>query len=421
MTSTRRYPALCVLMAMLLTVLLACGHDDRGSTAGSSEPSPRNVQPTFAGAPELPPPDLTDDGPGSLVTVEPAPSAVFDNLQATGSKVVFRSTSASGEPTEVSALLAVPPGDAPKGGWPIVSFGHDLTGTTEKCAPSVADRYGGYDGAIAGLVQQGYVVVLPDYQGLGRPGLPHSILEAVALGNNLTDAARAARRVLPSASPQWAAYGLGEGGLAAWSAAERAGVYGRGMNMLGAVAIAPYADLSPRADPARIKDMSTPEQFRLQIQMLQSLSTMESDFDIDAHRSAAVRAAWGLLVDCAPTDRAGAERARNALASADFAPRDAAATEDLRRRLERLALPVGEPAPGAAPVLVVFATADPLVPAEGVQGAIKRACARGETIEVYTQVGVTSAANDMAVDFAQGWMQGQFDGQHPIDVCVGAR
>ena len=192
-------------------------------------------------------------------------------------------------------------------------------------------------------------MVLPDYQGLGRPGLPHSILDAVALGNNLTDAARAARRVLPSASPQWAAFGLGEGGLAAWSAAERAGVYGRGMNMLGAVAIAPYADLSPRADPARIKDMSTPEQFRLQIQMLQSLSTMESDFDIDAHRSAAVRAAWGLLVDCAPTDRAGAERAFNALASADFAPRDAAATEDLRRRLERLALPVGEPARARRP------------------------------------------------------------------------
>ena len=419
MRSTRRYAALCVLVAMLSSVLPACGNDGSVSAVRSELPT-RDVQPAFPGVTELPPPDLTDDGPGSLVSADPSPSTVLDTQQATGFKIVFRSTSATGEPTEVSAVLAVPPGEAPRGGWPIVSFGHDLTGTTTNCAPSVADHYGGYDAAMAGFVQQGYAVVLPDYQGLGTPSLPHSILDAVGLGNNLIDAARAIRRVLPSASSDWAAFGVGEGGLAAWSAAQRAGVYGGGMNMVGAIAIAPYADLSPRADPALIAAMSNPEQFRLQIQLLQSLSIMEPDFDIDAHRSEAARAAWDLLVDCAPTDQAAAERARNALTAADFAPRDAAATEDLRRRLDSLALPVGEPAPGAAPVLVAFASPDPLIPAEGVQGAISRSCARGEPIEIHTEFGVTVAATETAMNFAQGWMQGLFDGQHPIDVCLGA-
>ena len=132
-----------------------------------------------------------------------------------------------------------------------------MTGTQPKCGPTLADKYYGYSSAIANLLGRGFVVVFPDYQGLGLDGqAPHSAVDATTLGNTMIDAARAAHRVLPSSSTQWAAYGLGEGGLAAWAAAERAGTYGGGMTMVGAVALSPFADMSPLVDAAERGELS---------------------------------------------------------------------------------------------------------------------------------------------------------------------
>src|SRR5919109_4962002 len=41
--------------------------------------------------------------------------------------LLYRSTSIDGKGTAVSAVLTVPKGKAPKGGWPIVSWAHGTT------------------------------------------------------------------------------------------------------------------------------------------------------------------------------------------------------------------------------------------------------------------------------------------------------
>lgn len=48
------------------------------------------------------------------------------------STMIYRSTSGiDGAPTVVSGALFVPPGDAPDGGWPVISYAHYTTGVSQ--------------------------------------------------------------------------------------------------------------------------------------------------------------------------------------------------------------------------------------------------------------------------------------------------
>jgi alpha-beta hydrolase superfamily lysophospholipase len=410
-----------VALSGALAVLVGCSQGAPSAPLTYDRP-PQDLSPEFPGAPTLPPPNLTDDGPGSLVEVKPAAAnASLEDVNATAVNVVYRSTSGvDGAVTEVSGLVAVPPGEPPKDGWPIVAFGHEMTGVLAKCAPSLAPDFWGYGQAMSTLLSRGFVVALPDYQGLGIAEPVHSVVDAATLGNNFIDAARAARRVVPSASTRWAAFGVGEGGLAAWAAAERAGIYGGGMDLVGSVSISPYADLSPLADAAENGSLSGPRQMQLLVQVLQSLANMDPAFDLDAHRSGLARQQWDVLTDCAPKDPERAQRVVSELDPENLRPQNAAAAADLRQRLSGVALPARYPTPGSAPVLVLFGTEDPVVPAAGIQRALAAACARGDRIEVMRGVGDVQATNDQNMQSAIAWMRARFDGQRLGNVCVGA-
>ncbi|MCT7660895.1 lipase family protein [Mycobacterium deserti] len=411
----------CVAFAAVVAALSACSGGVPTYAPDYERPS-RELTPTFEGAPVLPPPDLTDDGPGSLVRVEPVSgNASFDNSNSTAVRIVYRSTSgAAGTPTEVSGLVAVPPGQPPAGGWPVVSFGHEMIGVQPKCAPSLVGDFLGYAGQMTTFLNRGYVVVLSDFQGLGIEGQPHSVVDSAALGNNMIDAARAARRVLPSAGTRWAAFGVGEGGLAAWAAAERAPTYGAGLEMVGSVAVSPYADLTPLVDAAAAGTLAPGEQSRLYMLALQSLANTSPGFDLDAYRTGLATERWATVTDCAPRNPNEALRLLTEIPRDDFRPRDAGATDDLRRRLGDAAVPTGPPAPGSVPVLVIYGTDDAVVPAAGIDRAVVRACAEGDPVEVMRRIGDSKPVNDQVIGSALSWLLARFDGQQLGDVCVGA-
>jgi hypothetical protein len=402
-----------------MAVLVGCAPQVPPPPAAYDRPH-RELTPVFPGAPTLPAPDLTDDGPGSLVEVTPVEDmSEFADADATAVKIKYRSTSGvDGAPSEVSGVVVVPPGVPPKGGWPIVSFGHSVLGVNNKCAPTLAEGLGGYASSMGLFLARGWIVALSDYDGLGVEGYTHSVVDGATLGNNVIDAARAARRVLPSSSTSWAAFGIGEGGLAAWAAAERAGIYDAGMNLVGSVAIAPYADLSDLVDAPAGGTFSGPEKYRLQVQVLQSFANMDPLFDLDAYRSSFARAQWDLLTDCVDPEKA--QRVLSQLGPDDLRPRDAAAAADLRRRLSDVALPAKYPTPGSAPVLVTFASDDPHVPSAGVRRALAAACAKGESVEVMTQIGENQGSNDLAIQAGLAWLQARFQDQRLANVCVGA-
>lgn len=179
--------------------------------------------------------------PGTLVKADELLGAP---LAARGWRIMYRSTDVHGEPVVVTGVLVVPLGPPPPGGRTIVSWGHPTTGSASDCAPSRAfDPYFGIEGLRA-LLARGYAVVATDYTGMGTDG-PDSYLVGATEGNNVLDAARAARAVLgASASDRVILWGHSQGGQAVLFAAERADDYAPELSIEAVAVAAPAANLS---------------------------------------------------------------------------------------------------------------------------------------------------------------------------------
>jgi hypothetical protein len=413
MTRMRLWAVSAVVCAMAMTG----GCAPKESAPAPLDRPPSTIEPAFEGAPVLPPADLTDDGPGSLLDVTPLDDVQeFKKAEATGVRVVYRSTDGKGAPTTVSGVVVVPPGNPPRGGWPIVSIGHDATGVRTDCAPSLAAELGQYSAIIGAVVARGYLVAMTDYQGLGVDGFMHPLLDSVALGNNMIDVVRAARHVLPTASNRWAAFGVGQGGMAAWGANEQAARYGTGLDLVGAIALSPIADLTGLADAAENGTL-TPAQYRLQMLVVATLVTSpDSKSNPDDFFSANAKDTFGYLTNCAVVNPLENLAAATRLVPEDLKPKTPAAAMQLRDFLRGYALPT--PLVLSAPLLVVYATSDPFLPPEWIDRAVQAACGRGEQVEVVRRIGDLSVLNDIALYDAVAWLQGRFAGQRVIDVCV---
>jgi hypothetical protein len=218
------------------------------------------------------PPDPLPAGvPGDLIRTEPSrlvlePSGQLGAFVATGIRIMYRSTDARGNPNAVTGTYFEPdnpwPGNGPR---PLIAYAPGIQGQGDQCAPSRMFNQGIHFSSgldimfnyeelfVATMVARGFAVVVTDYEGLGTPGV-HTYVNRVAEGQSLADAARAAMR-LPGTSldPHGpvAFWGYSQGGGAAASAAELAPSYAPDLDVVGAYAGAPPADLAelfPYAD-----------------------------------------------------------------------------------------------------------------------------------------------------------------------------
>jgi dienelactone hydrolase len=163
-----------------------------------------------------------------------------------------------GQMVEASAMVAFPtdrqPGAAPR---EVLLLLHGTTGFTDICAPStdLASK-----GLAALLASFGYFVVAPDYvglKGLGEPtGFLHPYLVGQATAIASLDAVRAAAN-LPSEErggwclqPEAVAFGGSQGGHAALWVDRLAPYYAREIELMGAVATVPPADMLGQMDRA---------------------------------------------------------------------------------------------------------------------------------------------------------------------------
>ena len=127
-------------------------------------------------------------------------------------RVVYRSTSGDdGQPTLVSGSVFVPKGDAPDGGWPVVSMGHGTLGVDMSCGPSLYSSLLGVLRYVRELTSLGYAVAYADFQGLGTKGI-HPYTDSRTAGLNMIDAVRALRKTFPDVSDRWVAVGHSQGG-----------------------------------------------------------------------------------------------------------------------------------------------------------------------------------------------------------------
>lgn len=223
---------LSVLMSSTL-FLVACGGGDGDSVYVTDDGIPKNnienpVVMTTAYA------DIDDTVNADLI-------AASENQTL----LTYKMLGVDGTEVDATTLVFTPKTVAPTNGWPIVVWAHGTTGVADKCAPSTLGL-GQTATLIEALLQKGYMVVAPNYEGLGSAG-NHPFLNLKSEAYSITDAVVAARKYVKdglgkNVSDQWVSIGHSQGGHAVLGAAQYASR--AQLNYKGTVAIAPASNLA---------------------------------------------------------------------------------------------------------------------------------------------------------------------------------
>ncbi|MDO8936119.1 alpha/beta fold hydrolase [Acinetobacter baumannii] len=220
-----------LLMTSVLSTslfLVACG-------GGSSDDGPATTNPS--GTP-------TNNIQNPVVKVEAYTSTNLGSVAAESSILTYKMLGQSGQEVQATSLVFTPNTPPPVGGWPIVVWAHGTTGVADVCAPSKAALADSTKDLISKLLAAGYVVVAPDYEGLGTPGI-HPFLNVKSEAFSITDAVVAARNYLSQrnllTSKKWVTVGHSQGGHAALGAAQYASR--AQLDYKGTVAVAPASNL----------------------------------------------------------------------------------------------------------------------------------------------------------------------------------
>ncbi|WP_166658102.1 lipase family protein [Actinokineospora alba] len=333
------------------------------------------------------PPHKGDLFASSAMTL-PAPLTA---VGATGHKITYWSNSlgagdgAAGADIKVTGMVLLPPGTAPSGGWPVVSWGHGTTGTADVCAPSSLPNLGGYDTYLPSLIQAGYAVTATDYEGLGTDG-PHPYLIAKSEARGMIDAVRAARQLHPSLSDKWFAVGHSQGSQAGGRAAEIVDTYGEGLDFQGTVAMGAPINLEASIDQRLAAIAGTPQggdgdgdygSQAYYLMILSGLKTRHPDLDFDDYLGAGAQQKLpeletGCLIDLYLSFM------DSDLPASEFQPAGTHARNRLHSWINKEAVPnTRESEPMTGPFVIFYGDADEIVTPPEAQASIDLACANG--------------------------------------------
>lgn len=187
-----------------------------------------------------PPATLPSNDEGTVIRAQPFGGGAALPSASKNYRVLYESTMPNGALVAVSGTVALPRGEPPSGGWPLISWAHGTVGNAPQCAPSRSAEPNVEQRMLDGFVQRGYAVAQTDYNGNGTPGI-HPYMVATVAAHDVTDMALAARKVDSRIGRAWIAMGHSEGGAAALAAASIGQQIAAGMHLAGVVAFAPYA------------------------------------------------------------------------------------------------------------------------------------------------------------------------------------
>lgn len=374
-----------VAAAGVLTAAIAgCGGDDGPATA--------SVDPAFYETPDLP----ADGEPGDVLRAE----RLGSDSSGTRWRILYRSESLDGRPIAVSGLVDVPPGEPPAGGWPVVSFAHGTTGIADQCAPSrlaVAEAQG----------DDRFIVAVTDYEGLGTEGT-HPYLVGESEGRSVIDIVRAARSMGDDvrASDRYALIGYSQGGHAALFANQIAESWAPELELVGTVAGAPAVELD-----AFVTELATSAELALPAMLLVGLQTQDPAVDPARALPAPAVDLLGVVAEQCTTEILEAFEAIDPGASAPALSADPAVAAGLAANTP------GNVA-GPAPVLVIHAGQDELLPVPLMDAAVDRMCAAGQVVtrEAYPQATHASVLAESVVA-ATDWLAARFAGEPVESIC----
>lgn len=211
-------------------------------------------------------------------------------------RILYRSTSATGAPNQVSGLLLVPKSDYRRGSRPIVGYAVGTHGLGDQCAPSNRMRQGtDAELALVGLLlAQGWAVAITDYEGLGTPG-DHTYMAGVSQGRAVLDSIRAASRVPGSGLSADAPVGIvgySQGGASAGWAAQLQPAYAPELRLRGVAAGGVPADLQRVAE-----NLDGSPNFGLAAAAGLGLDAAYPELDLDSHLTDEGRALFNDIRD----------------------------------------------------------------------------------------------------------------------------
>ena len=217
---------LTVFMSSSVMLLTACGSGDGDSVFTSpNNESANNIQ-------------------NPVVSVTAYTQDGMSLVAADSQLMTYKMLGVNGKEVQATSLVFTPKTAAPANGWPIVVWAHGTTGVADKCAPS---QQGLKESQmlLTKLLLAGYVVVAPDYEGLGAEG-NHPFLNLKSEAFSITDAVVATHDYLrlqgKKVAPQWMTIGHSQGGHAALGAAQYAAR--AQLDYKGTIAIAPASNLA---------------------------------------------------------------------------------------------------------------------------------------------------------------------------------
>ena len=238
---------------------------DQRDTAFYTDPAPLEGEPGRVIRTQDAP--LITAAPGeALAAAGSAGSADSAGLHASSERVLYESTDVHGQPLATTGLYIRNEGPVPARNdeRPLVVLAPGTQGLGDQCAPSktmprvldvsLSPGIGiglGYEvGQVHYFLARGFSVFVPDYHGSGTPD-PATYLTRDSMAHAALDGARAAKNVPGSGlapESKIGIFGHSQGGSATAAAAELAPDYAPELDIAGAAASGPAADLYPSLD-----------------------------------------------------------------------------------------------------------------------------------------------------------------------------
>ncbi len=310
--------------------------------------------------------------PGELIAAETFIRGVPDDAGAW--RYSYTTTRADGTPVAATGLVVAPNTPGPH---PVIVWAHGTTGFDPRCAPSLLREpfTSGALFALAEIVAKGWIVVAPDYPGLGTSD-PQPYLVGSDTGRAVLDAVRAARRITDAElGPQTVVWGHSQGGHAALWAGQLQPAYAPDVPLSGVAAFAPASDLP--ALTRRFTDVEGGDVFASYL--LAAYDRAYPDVDADSYLRPIARplqtAAAGR---CLSEPAVVASLLASVAIERDVSPfwRDPASGPFAARLAENV--PTGRV---PAPLLLAQGATDPLVTPDVQDDYVRRRCAAGQDVD----------------------------------------
>src|SRR5215472_15979400 len=364
---------------LLLLAVAGCDRPKRASSESSAAPTPQEARASItAHASDAfydPPSDLSRQ-PGALLRSELLKDVILP-AGMRGWRILYATTVDDSTPaTAVATVFA--PTDPPAGPRPVIAWEHATTGLLQKCMPSLVSLPTKGIPERNRIVMAGWIVVATDYS-FAEKGGPHPYLIGEGEARAALDSVRAARQMSElTLDKRMVVWGYSQGGHAALWTGIVGPRYAPDLEILGAAAIAPAANIK------NILAMNAEVDKRFGPYLALSYSRFYRDITFEqAIRPEALDAARQMVKLCDFLPPEASERLESLAATFDGPALATSSNKALQARLEQNT----PDAPIRAPVVIAQGLSDNVVPSSATDAYVEERCSAGQRLEYWTFAG----------------------------------